>query len=121
MMKADEVSTPLLWYTVVHDERDSQQLAKRNPWNQEDSTFEKRCYLMDDCVVTFRPARCEDRIVRQQDYNKGLYFVEIANQDSSLIFTSRRVYSWEEGFDRISYFKGLSFTAATRIWKAKKL
>ncbi len=35
--------------------------------------------------------------------------------------TSRMVYAWEKVLEFANQFKGLSFTAATRVWKAKKL
>lgn len=118
---ARETGTPSLWYTVIHDSNLYDEQAKKNPWNQDESVFEKRCYLMDDCIVSFRPARFEDRIDRQQDRNKGHYFIEIANQDGSYILTSRLVYTWDQAIEFASYFKGLSFNAASRVWKSKKL
>ena len=119
--RARETGTSSLWYTVIHDNMSPLEQANKNPWNRDQSTYEKRCYLMDDCVVSFRPARFEDRIDRQQDHNKGLYFIEIGNHDGSAILTSRMVYAWEKVLEFANQFKGLSFTAATRVWKAKKL
>jgi hypothetical protein len=119
--KARETGSPSYWYTVVHDNANSIDLTKKNPWNMDESIYEKRCYLMDDCIISIRPARLEDRISKQQDHNKGFYFLEIANQESSQIFTSRSVYTWENLLELIGHFKGLSFTAATRVWKVKKL
>lgn len=118
---ARDVGVPSHWYTVIHDDARDEVLAKQNPWNQDESEYEKRCYLMDDCVISIRPARYEDRISRVQDYNKDCYFVEISNQDRSSISTSNKVYSWDEAVKLGSYFKGLTFTAATRVWKVKKL
>ncbi|MBD8124484.1 hypothetical protein IFT62_25090 [Pseudomonas lutea] len=119
--KAREKGQPSSWYTVVHDTDDVIDATKKNPWSLDESIYEKRCYLLDDCVVSLRPARFEDRISKQQDYNKGFYFLEIANQEGSQIFTSRNVYTWEKSLELIGYFKDLSFAAATRVWKVKKL
>lgn len=119
--KARDIDAPSQWYTVVHEVVNSRELATRNPWSHDESIYEKQCYLMDDCVISFRPARYEDRIGRIQDYNKGLYFIEIANQDSTQIFTSNKVYEWDKVVSLSGLFTGVSFTAATRVWKAKKL
>jgi len=118
---ARETGTSSIWYTVIHDGTLHREQAKQNPWNQDESVFEKRCYLMDDCMVSFHPARFEDRIDRQQDRNKRQYFIEISNQDVSSILISRLVYTWNQVIEFASYFKGLSFNTASWVWKSKKL
>lgn len=108
----------VVWYTVLHREEDSSVLAT-NPWSGDEAVTEKKCFLMDDCVVTFRPARYETR-VDEKYYNKDKYFLEISNQDSSLIMSSRKVYPWADVLERAEAFRGLSFKAATRVWGVKK-
>jgi hypothetical protein len=116
---AREKGVPSIWHTVVHGHTNSRERAKINPWNQDEAIYEKRCFLMDDCVISVRPARYEDRIGKSQDYNKDRYFIEIANQDGSIIFSSHKVYPWDKVLELSTYFRGLSFTAATRVWKVK--
>uniref|UniRef100_UPI0030C76CF0 hypothetical protein n=1 Tax=Escherichia coli TaxID=562 RepID=UPI0030C76CF0 len=95
-------------------------MASTIPWNQDDAIINKRFSLFDVCVISIRPARAEDRI-EKRDYNKGYYFIEIMNQDESIKFSSHKIYSWEQVIECASWFKGVSFLAAQRIWKAKKL
>lgn len=118
---AKENGVESIWYTVVNDPNKSEQLANVNPWNHDAALIKKKLYLIDDCVVSIRPARSEDRIGRSNDFNKGYYFIEIMNQDESIKFISYKVYMWEDALQYISWFKGLSFTAALKVWKVKKL
>ncbi|EZJ48644.1 hypothetical protein AD10_5050 [Escherichia coli 1-182-04_S4_C2] len=104
----------------MNELKQSEQMASTNPWNQDDAIINKRFCLLDDCVISIRPARAEDRI-EKRDYNKGYYFIEIMNQDESIKFSSHKIYSWEQVIECASWFKGVSFLAAQRIWKAKKL
>lgn len=107
------------WYTVVHDEEASYELAKKNPWVGLESIIEAKTYLMDDCVVIFRPARNENG-THKGDSDKGYYFIEISNQDASIVLSSRKIYLWDEVIKIADLFKGLSFQAATRVWHVKK-
>jgi len=115
----DEVEP--FWYTVLHSKNKTDELIQTNPWNQAPSELEKTAYLADDCVITIRPARFSLEKGGAGDYEKDRYFLEISNQDSSTIFSTHRVYSWDEVNRLAFFFKGLSFTAATRVWKGKKL
>jgi hypothetical protein len=108
------------WYVVLHDEV-SAELSDRNPWNQDEAVITQTLYLADDCVITLRPARHSLEEGQTPNYEKDHYFVEISNQDRSTVFTSFSVYTWEDANTMAFYFKGLSFTAATRVWKVKKL
>lgn len=119
--KALEDRVEPYWYTVLREEHQSSILSGKNPWNQDVAELEKTVYLADDCVITVRPARYALKNDGSGDYEKDHYFLEISNQDSSVIYSSARVYIWEEVNRLAVFFKGLSFTAATRIWKAKKL
>ena len=110
-----------IWYTVVNDVNQSGDEKSVNPWNGDLAVTNKKLYLLDDCVVTLRPARAEDGIEMLKDYNKGYYFIEIMNQDESVKFSSHRVFLWENAIEYASWFKGLSFIAASRVWKVKKL
>ncbi|HAX6928175.1 TPA: hypothetical protein OCE99_004999 [Escherichia coli] len=112
--------TEAIWYTVVNELKQSEQMASTNPWNQDDAIIKKRFCLLDDCVISIRSARAEDRI-EKRDYNKGYYFIKIMNQDESIKFSSHKIYSWEQVIECASWFKGVSFLAAQRIWKVKKL
>ncbi|EGB7374373.1 hypothetical protein PCU69_003399 [Escherichia coli] len=67
--------TEAIWYTVVNELKQSEQMASTNPWNQ----------------------------------------------DESIKFSSHKIYSWEQVIECASWFKGVSFLAAQRIWKVKKL
>lgn len=107
------------WYTVVHDDIKSYELAKKNPWVGLESIIEGKRYLMDDCVVIFRPARNET-VVGKGAREKGYYFFEISNQDASVTLSSRKVYVWGEVIKMADLFKDLSFQAATRVWGVKK-
>jgi hypothetical protein len=108
------------WYTVLHDET-SCSLSNKNPWNQDDAVITQTLHLADDCVITLRPARHSQEENGACDHEKDRYFIEISNQDRSTVLSSSRVYLWEAVNKIALYFKGLSFTAATRVWKAKKL
>lgn len=115
---ADEVSAH--WYTLLIDNGESAS-GTRNPWNQDVAELEKTVYLADDCVITIRPARYALSEGAYADYEKDRYLLEISNQDSSMVLNSARVYAWEEVTMLASFFKGISFTAASRVWKVKKL
>lgn len=119
--KALEDKVEPYWYTVLRDEHQYSIRSEKNPWNQDAAELEKTVYLADDCVITMRPARYALKNDGSYDYEKDHYFLEISNQDSSIIFSSARVYVWEEVNRLAVFFKGLSFTAATRVWKVKKL
>ena len=110
-----------VWYISEEEFKNNKEVADFNPWNKDEAITIAKSYLMDDCVVIFRPARMEDRISRSRDAPVMFYFIEIMNQDESIKFTSRRIYPWEKVIEFTSWFKGLSFVAATRIWKVKKL
>jgi len=109
----------VVWYTVLHRDEDASELAASNPWSGDDAVTEAKCFLMDDCVVTFRPARYENR-VDEGNYNKDKYFLEISNQDASVIMSSRKVYLWADVLELAEAFKGLSFKTATRVWSVQK-
>lgn len=109
------------WYFFEDEYKNKKDIADINPWNKDKAITQKKWYLMDDCVVMFRPARMEDRIKRSRDEPVTSYFIEIMNQDESIKFTSRRIYSWDKVIEFASWFKGLSFIAATRVWQVKKL
>lgn len=91
----DDRKSPSIWYTVVHESITELERAHINPWNQEEAVCHEQRYLMDDCVISIRPARYESRLDRQQDQSRGCYFIEIANQNSTRVFSSRSVYSWD--------------------------
>ncbi|MGH8418276.1 MAG: hypothetical protein ACRER8_13490 [Pseudomonas sp.] len=109
------------WYSVLQTDGQVSPTSEKNPWNEDVAELEKTVYLVDDCVLTIRPARYALKNDGAGDYEKDHYFLEISNQDGSSIFSSNRVYSWEDVNNLAIYFKGLSFTAATRIWKSKKI
>ena len=111
----------LVWYISEEEFKNNKKVADFNPWNKDEAITIAKNYLMDDCVVIFRPARMEDRISRSRDAPVMFYFIEIMNQDESIKFASRRIYPWEKVIEFASWFKGLSFVAATRVWKVKKL
>jgi hypothetical protein len=119
--KALEDKVDPYWYTVLHNGHQSSMQSQKNPWNQDAAELEKAVYLADDCVITIRPARYGLKNDGSYDYQKDHYFLEISNQDSSIVFSSACVYAWEEVNRLACFFKGLSFTAATRVWKVKRL
>lgn len=108
------------WYIVLHNETSSE-LSDKNPWTQDDAVMTQTLFLADDCVITIRPARHAPEENGSYDHEKDRYFVEISNQDRSTVLTSFSVYSWEDANTMAFYFKGLSFAAAIRVWKVKKL
>ena len=109
------------WYVSEDEFKYKKDVAGFNPWNKNEAITRKKMYLMHDCVVIFRPARMEDRISRSRHNPVMFYFIEIMNQDESIKFTSRSIYTWDKVIEFASWFKGLSFIAATRVWKVKKL
>lgn len=119
--KALEDDVSPYWYTAIHSGKPYEEQAGTNPWNHDSAGTEKTVYLADDCVITLRPARFGLTSQSSADYEKDHYFIEIANQDGSTILSSHKVYSWDRVLELSTYFKGISFTAATRVWKAKKL
>lgn len=121
LQKALEDEVKPFWYTVLHDNDQFSELAEKNPWNQDAVETQKKVYLSDDCVITLRPARYTLKIDGAGDYEKDHYFLELSNQDGSTILSSASVYTWEEVNALAFFFKGLSFTAAMRVWKSKKL
>lgn len=108
-----------VWYTVLHREESTSEFVAKNPWSGDDAVTEGKCFLMDDCVVTFRPARYEN-LVDEGQYNKDKYFLEISNQDASVIMSSRKVYLWADVLELAEAFRGLSFNTAIRVWGVKK-
>lgn len=109
------------WYTVCHPKNQLSETPHKNPWNQDEAEFEQTVYLADDCVITMRPARYSVNPDGGGDYEKDHYFLEISNQDASVILSSAQTYKWDEVNQLAFFFRGISFTAATRIWKVKKL
>jgi hypothetical protein len=108
------------WYTVCHPQNPLSEVPHKNPWNQDEAEFESTIYLADDCVITIRPARHSHSTEGSADHEKDHYFLEISNQDASVILSSVQTYRWEEVNQLAFFFRGISFTAATRVWKAKK-
>lgn len=119
--RAKEKNTDYVWYTLVDSAEQAEQLSNMNPWNKDDAVIRKKLYLLDDCVIVIRPARSEDKIETTKDFNKGYYFIEIMNQDASIKHSSRAIYLWEQAIEYSSWFKGLSFSAALRVWNVKKI
>jgi hypothetical protein len=119
--KALENDVSPYWYTAIHSGKPYEEQAGTNPWNQDSADTEKTVYLADDCVITLRPARFGLTSESSADFEKDQYFIEITNQDGSTIFSSNKVYPWDKALELSTYFKGLSFTAATRVWGVKKL
>lgn len=119
--KAWEQDIPSSWYTVVHDKEMSRVLARSNPWNLDRSEYESESYLMDDCVITIRPARYRLKNEDTGDHEKDRYFIEISTQDGSVILSSHCVYDWDDVNRLAAFFKGISFAAATRVWKSKRI
>jgi hypothetical protein len=109
------------WFTVIHDESIDAEASSINPWNNDKSEYVRLARLHDDCVITLRPARYEILNDSKIDYEKGAYFLEITNQDGSMIYTSRTIYSWLEANKLAFFFKDISFTAACRVWKSKNI
>ncbi|EGO7477587.1 hypothetical protein IU802_004237, partial [Salmonella enterica] len=97
-VNAKSSGTEAIWYTVVRELNESEELASINPWNRDEAVLKKKLYLLDDCVIAIRSARSEDRI-EKRDYNKGYYFIEIMNQDESIKLSSHRIYSWEQAIE----------------------
>lgn len=108
------------WYAVCHAHTESLQLLPKNPWNQDLAELEQIVYLADDCVITIRPARHSLSEDGSGNYEKDHYFLEISNQDASMTFSSAKTYSWDNVNQLAFFFKGLSFSSANRVWKAKK-
>jgi len=119
--KAVEDKVVPYWYTALVYENQACEFSENNPWNQDAAEFKKTVYLSDDCVITIRPARYALTDGGNGDYEKDRYFLEISNQNSSFVYTSARVYEWKAVNKVALFFKGLSFYAAARVWKAKKL
>jgi hypothetical protein len=118
---AIEAKVPPYWYTIMHEGVNSIELAESNPWNNDIPWAVQTYYFADDCVIVIRPARCSQNEHGAFDYEKDRYFLEISNQDRSEIFSSCKVYTWEDVNKHAFMFSGLSFKAATRVWKTKKL
>jgi hypothetical protein len=118
---ADDMGVNSSWYTVVHNEKRALELASVNPWNHDTAEYEQVIDLLDDCVITFRPARHTVRNHGPAIYEKGRYFLEISNQDNSTVLSSAQVFTWEEVNKLAFFFKDISFTAAARVWKSKQL
>ncbi|EBH3660741.1 hypothetical protein PN77_21275 [Salmonella enterica] len=97
-VNAKSSGTEAIWYTVVRELNESEELASINPWNRDEAVLKKKLYLLDDCVIAIRSSRSEDRI-EKRDYNKGYYFIEIMNQDESIKLSSHRIYSWEQAIE----------------------
>ncbi len=72
--KAWEEGVQSYWYTVLHDEEKSHVLARTNPWNLDTSESESEAYLMDDCVITIRPARHRLKKEDIGNHEKDFYF-----------------------------------------------
>lgn len=119
--KAWEGNIPASWYTVLHHTEKSSVHARINPRNQDASEYESECYLMNDCVITIRPARYRSEGEEAGNHEKDCYFIEISNQDGSVVLSSHCVYDWDEVNKWAFFFKGISFAAATRVWKSKNL
>jgi len=109
------------WYSVLPQGEQNSRPSAQNPWNQDSSELEKTVYLADDCVIVIRPARYALKDGGRGEYEKDRYFLEISNQDNTIVYSSNRVYGWEEVNALACFFKGLSFNAATRVWNSKKL
>lgn len=109
------------WFVVVHNQEEAERIASHNPWNGDNAIFTEVYYLLDECVVCIRPARSAERFKPNKDVNKGFYFIEITNQDEAVKYSSNNIYSWDDAVKYASWFKGLSFSAAQRVWKVKKL
>ncbi|WP_341961240.1 hypothetical protein [Pseudomonas sp. RC10] len=115
-----DVGVKPYWYTVCHAQNELPEHPEKNPWNQDEAEFETTVYLADDCVITMRPARYSLNTDGGGDYEKDHYFLEVSNQDASVILSSAQTYRWEEVNQLALFFRGISFTAATRVWKVKK-
>lgn len=118
---AREDETQSYWFTVLHDEIESPKLARVNPWNQDESELEREAFLCDDCVIVIRPARHQVNQISPKVYEKDRYFLEISNQDGSQVLSSCQVFTWESVNELLLFFKGISFLAAVRVWRSKKL
>lgn len=118
---ASESFCESVWYTVVDEHEELEAQGNVNPWNQDCAVIKKTLYLMDDCVIVIRPARSNDKIEITRDYDMGYYFIEIMNQDGSEKYSSHKIYKWDEVIEKAYLFKGLSFSAASRVWKVKKM
>ena len=117
---AVDIGAKPYWYFVCHSQNQLPGHSHKNPWNQDEAEFESTVYLADDCVITIRPARYSYKPDDSADHEKDHYFLEISNQDASVILSSVQTYRWEEVNQLAFYFRGISFTAATRVWKSKK-
>ncbi|WP_317697296.1 hypothetical protein [Xylocopilactobacillus apis] len=116
-LKAKEQGVDDTWFAVNNDENNP---LDYNPWNQDLAEIKKKFLLLDQCVILFRPAFAKDEY-SNREYNKGCYFLEITNQDGSITYSSKKLYTWEQLTPLAALFKDLSFSAASRVWKAKKL
>lgn len=124
-VKAKEDGVPSYWYTCYVNTqspvtRDSDELWI-SPWNGIKAITAAEMYFHDKCVISIRPASAYESCKKDSEYYKMEYFLEISNHDESVRYSSRRLYRWEEIITLASLFKGLSFTAALRVWKSKKL
>jgi len=117
---AVDIGAKPYWYFVCHSQNQLPGHSHKNPWNQDEAEFESTVYFADDCVITIRPARYSYKPDDSADHEKDHYFLEISNQDASVILSSVQTYRWEEVNQLAFYFRGISFTAATRVWKSKK-
>ena len=121
MLDAMESDVDHIWYTVVNNEKEAIEACSRNPWNGINAITTGTLYLLDDCVLTIRPARSVQVPDSNKDFCKNRYFIEISNQDGSICYSSYKNYSWDDAIKHSSLFKGLSFNAAVRVWGIKKL
>lgn len=114
------ISNENQWFTLARDEMQASIGADKNPWNNSLAIIKKKYELLDDCAVSIRPAHSIDPIDKKE-HQKGLYFVEIESSSQGKTLSSRKLYNWEDAIRIIAKFEGLSFQAAERVWKVKKL
>jgi len=121
---AEDDGVQSFWFTVLNPHKpatkDSDEVCK-NPWNGDEAITVSENYFLDNCVVSIRPAHSHDGYNKSRDAYKMEYFLEISNNDESVRYSSRRLYNWDTIISLAALFRNISFTAAQRVWIAKKL
>ncbi|HVI43356.1 MAG TPA: hypothetical protein VM802_00735 [Chitinophaga sp.] len=93
-----------------------------SPWDSAtEAHIVQTFYPLDNAVITFFPAKStEDKRKPEAFHFKELFILILSNVSETESYSSYKMYNWEEVVSIASKLKDLSFTAALRIWKAKK-
>lgn len=116
-------SSKLRWiklYDEGHMKFESEDM--HHPYNNEEVERVKIQIPVDKCIISIRSAeRYEQDENERKAFSKGSYFVLISDVHEKEQLMTIYEYSWDEVINIISLLKDLSFDAAKKVWKSKKL